>query len=444
MASTSLRFPDFFRHLTRCLPDRFVREPRKITPAQLMGVLCMMTGFGRIGYRRVVAELQTGLGRAFGWIHEADIPSPQAIGQARKSLSPVVCDDAFAAVFAGCIHLSSSPVAAYGGYRLLGVDGTRLSLPPSKALIGHFGCPKNQHGVASAPMAGLVQLWDVGRNCPVAFELGRADFDERGLALKLFESIGRQDLIIADRGLPGFDQFLAICRRRARFIIRCPTKADTAFGKFLASGEDDTVIFLIKRDNKRQRVPGSPRIPVRLLRITLASGTAVVLATNLWRQRGHDRATLGRLYTQRWCIETAFREMKVYHALETFSATYPDGIYQEIAAIQIFLLLTSELEAMARCKQTPGKKEKSGNKSGKNGIKTERLVTQNIRFNRLLIADNVIHLLRATAIGGKAAARKSLVGILEYLWKQRSVAKPGRTYPRQRKRPLGYYRASGA
>ena len=361
MARSLRQFPHFFRHLTQSLPDRFVREPRKITPAQLMEVLCMMTGFGRKGYRRVVAELQSGLGRAFGWGDAGSIPSPQALGQARKSLSRATCDEAFSAVFSGCTHITSAPVAAYGGYRLLGVDGTRVGLPPSKALIAHFGCPENQHGVAAAPMAGLVQMWDVGRNCPVAFTLGPCDFDERELSGELFRNLDPRDLVIGDRGLPSYDQLRAICRRRARFLFRAPVKADTVYGKFIASGEDDTVILMTKKDHKGRRMEGTPAIPVRLIRITLPNGHQSVLVTNLWRQRGHDRETLGRLYTQRWRIETAFREMKVYHALETFSATYPDGIYQEIAAIEIFLLLTSELEAMAR--ENAGKSSKTKEKT---------------------------------------------------------------------------------
>ena len=129
------------------------------------------------------------------------------------------------------------------------------------------------------------------------------------------------------------------------------------------------------------------------------------------------------MYTRRWTIETAFREMKVFHALEDFSAGYPDGIYQEIAAIQIFLLLTADLEAMARA----------------HAQQVETDSPTDIRFNRLMIADTVIMLLRATARSPEEA-HAILPDLLEGIWKSRSKPRPGRAFPRIRKRPMRGYR----
>jgi hypothetical protein len=451
MPLPDLPFAGFFTLLESCLADRFVRRSSKLSPARLIGVLCLMTGFGRKGYRRVVAELRSGLATAFGWPALALVPSPQAIGQARQSLSRAMCDQAFTAVLHGCRAAELSPVVRYGGLRLLAIDGTRLGLPPTPALIEHFGVPKNHHGDCAAPMAGLVQVWDVGANRPIAFALTGCAFDERTTSISLFDRLGPHDLLIGDRGLPSYDLLRALGRRRSRFLLRCSIKANAEVMAFLASGTDDAIVRLIKRGPNGQRVDGTPAIPVRLIRTILPNGVVEVLATNLWRQRGHERQALIDLYTQRWRIETAFREMKVFHALETFSATYPDGIYQEIVAIQIFLLLTSELEAMARAEHhrrielnkataQPQEQAKTTNASQQ----TTATADHGVRFNRLIIADNVIHLLRANATGGPAAVAAMLPGILDYLWKNRSKPRLGRVYPRQRKRPARGYRKPGA
>lgn len=434
-------FPDFFRLLRQHVPDRLVRKPRKLTPAQLLGTLCLMTGFGRKGYRRVVAELKAGLHHAFGWSGLSLVPSPQAIGQARRSLSRSVCDLAFAAIADHCPALAAKPVLRYGSYRLLAIDGTRLSLPPSVALSKAFGHPSNQQGSAAAPMAGLVQIWDVGRNCPVAFSLTACDYSERDEAMGLFGRLGRDDVLIGDRGYPGHAFVLAICRRRSRFLLRMPAHMAVVAG-FLTSGADEAVVLW--RPNSHHRAPA---IPIRLIRTTLPNGTTEVLATNLWRQRGHDRATLIELYTQRWRIETAFREMKVFHALEQFSATYPDGIYQEIVAIQIFLLLTSELEAVARQATADRPRRERPRAETANDTECDTteipLVVEELRFNRLIIADNVVHLLRHAALGGHEAIARELPHIIDYLWKNRSYVRPGRSFPRVRKRSKGHYRATG-
>lgn len=438
-------FPDFFRLLCQHVPDRLVRKPRKLTPAQLLGTLCLMTGFGRKGYRRVVAELKSGLHHAFGWSGLSLIPSPQAIGQARRSLSRSVCDLAFSTIADNCHALAAKPVVRYGAYRLLAIDGTRLSLPPSPALSAAFGHPSNQRGTAAAPMAGLVQIWDVGRNCPVAFCLTTCDYSERDEGVGLFRHVGRDDVLIGDRGYPGHAFVLAICRRRARFLLRMPARM-AVVADFLASGAHDAVVIW-RAANHHGAPTAAPAIPVRLIRTTLPNGTTEVLATNLWQQRGHDRHVLIELYTQRWRIETAFREMKVFHALEQFSATYPDGIYQEIVAIQIFLLLTSELEAVAR-QTTAGRLRRaehvaSVQETDAAGKDTTPLVVEEVRFNRLIIADNVVHLLRHAAQGGQDAIARELPEIIDFLWKNRSYVRLGRSFPRMRKRTKGRYRASG-
>jgi len=69
-------------------------------------------------------------------------------------------------------------------------------------------------------------------------------------------------------------------------------------------------------------------------------------------------------------------------------------------------------------------------------------VVERIRFIRLIIADNVTHLLIHAATGGQEAVRKALPDIIDFLWKNRSYVKPGRAFARLRKRPFGHYRAS--
>ena len=441
-------FPGFFALLEDCLGDRFVRRSPKLCPARLMGVLCLMTGFGRKGYRRVVAELRNGLASAFGWPALALVPSPQAISQARRSFSRDMCDQAFSAVLSACRFGEAAPAVRYGGMRLLAIDGTRLGLPPSPALIKHFGVPTNGAGNCAAPMAGLVQIWDVGANRPVAFTLTGCDFNERTTALGLFDRLGPGDLLIGDRGFPSYDLLRALCRRRCRFLLRCSMRANAEVMAFLDSGQEDAVVLLRQRINGVQ-VEESSAIPVRLIRVTLPGGVVEILATNLWQQRGHQRTTLIDLYTQRWRIETAFREMKAFHALEQFSATYPDGIHQEVTAMQIFLVLTSELEAMAHADHQRRLREAAPQPPA---VDEATPATRNtpvipvdhgIRFNRLLIADNVIHLLRHNANGGPAAVAAMLPDILDYLWKNRSKVRPGRAFPRVRKRPAAGYRKSG-
>ena len=416
----------FVTVLDAALPEKFVRQPRKITPARLVAFLCIMSGFGSKGYRRVVQELRSGLHRAFGWHSADDVPTPQAFAQARHGLSRETCRRAFTAVRNACQNHLQPAARTYAGLRIVAIDGTRLTLPPTPTLIEQFGLPRNQRGAASAPMAGLIQLWDVGSNLPIDFALAPCDFSERGYALELFDQLGRRDLLIGDRGYPSFEIFRALCRRRCRFLLRCRQRHGKEVEQFVASGANDAIVCFIARNDRGQRIAGTPRIPVRLVRIPLPDGRDEILATNLWLTRGHSREALAELYTKRWTIETAFREMKAFHALEDFSAGTPDGIYQEIVAIQIFLLLTAELEAMAK-QHKPAADEPGA---------------QPFSFNRLMIGDAVIILMRTAATNPEQLPDQLRIQLAE-IWKARSKPRPGRSYPRVRKRPLRGYKPSG-
>ena len=87
------------------------------------------------------------------------------------------------------------------------------------------------------------------------------------------------------------------------------------------------VTILIHEDRKRT---GPPTLSVRLVKKLLPSGQIAVFATNLFSISDHPADAICDLYGHRWDIETAFREMKVWHGLENFNARFADGIHQEV------------------------------------------------------------------------------------------------------------------
>lgn len=424
-------FPHLYTVLDAALKGKFQRQGRKLNPARTMGLLCVMCTLGQKGYRRVIREMRTGLRRAFGWVLDEDVPSPQAFGQARQAMTLDICREAFDAVQQACPLSNRASARGYGGFREVGIDGTRLPLPVDRRLVDHFGCPSNQEGPTAAPMAGLVQLWDLAANRPIAFSLTRCDFSERAEALDLFRNLGETDLLVGDRGYPSFEIFAALLQRNIRFVLRCSLRLNTVVRDFLASAETDTEVEIAAP--KKYQHQGSIRL--RLVKVVLPSGTTEILATNLWASENHAIADLSALYARRWRVETAFKEMKVWHAVEAFSARFPEGIEQELMALQIFLLLASELEAHAQEDLQRRRAEADSDEE------RERLAA--VRFNRLLIADTAVDLTRV-AVDDLAAIPAMLASNLHYIWKQRTKTRPGRAYPRIRKAAAKGFKARGA
>jgi len=316
--------------------------------------------------------------------------------------------------------MTTIPKVRYEEYRLLAVDMTTLGLPPYKAVTEAFKNPKDsKKRSAKAPQATLTVLWDIGTNSPVDWRLEACYSSERFAAYDMIEQLGKHDLILADRGYPSRRMFLDIDKRGAKYLIRMPLGKAGGFREVREFSLDnmlwDTEILL--HDNRLRK--GDPTIRVRLIKHRLPTGEIAVFATNLLSVTDHPAAALCALYCHRWDLETAFREMKVWHGLENFNARFADGIHQEVSALMIFMVLTAELEHQARMYHDVAMKE----------IPAGVVQEPNIRFNRKLIAECVGYLLIAAAVGSKSVEAE-YIRCMKTLWRFRQKKKPGRKFER--------------
>lgn len=369
------------------------------------------------GYREVLEHLQRTIGERLGWI---DTPCPSSLCESRRKLTPQQCKEAFTIIRSKTTVMSTNPKVRYKEYRLLAVDMTTLGLPPYKAVTDAFRSPKDsKQRSAKAPQATLTVLWDIGTNTPVDWRLEACYSSERFAAYDMIEQLGEYDLIFADRGYPSRKMFLDIDKRGAKYLIRMPLGKAGGFREVrefsLDNQQWDSEILL--HDNRLRK--GSPTIRVRLMKHRLPSGEIAVFATNLYSVTDHPSAALCALYCHRWDLETAFREMKVWHGLENFNARFADGIHQEVSALMIYMLLTAELEHQARIYHEVAMKE----------IPAGGVEEPDIRFNRKLISECVGYLLIAAASGPKAVEAE-YIRCMKTLWRFRQKKKPGRKFER--------------
>ena len=420
-----------FRHLSDLLPGHWRRRRGPLGPPQVVLSLMVMTVLGTKGYERTLDEMKDQLGHVLGWKTPDDVPSASALCQARRKLDAKTCADLVSQVYALCTTARSCAGIGYGGFRLLAMDGTKLPLPAYAALAAHFGCPTHGEGKELlGPQASLTVLWDVGANQPVAWRVGPYLVSEQAHALELVPATGAGDLLLGDRNFPSRRLVTVLHQSRTQVLMRVRS-GGTALREvvaFLDSGANDSVVDLESRDERGKADPAQPTLQIRLLRAVLPDGSIAVYLTSLTDAQQHPAQALIDLYAQRWRIETAFREMKIWHGLERFHARHVDGIAQEIAAVMIFQLLASELEAQVR-QQHPDAQPPAGPSDST----PQTLHRPNIRFNRRIVADCAINLLFAAASG------RDIPGAFAYalhrIWRYRQKIKPGRSFPRQRKSP---------
>lgn len=393
-------------------------------PWQVFLILMRMSVLGTKGFRRTMIEMKQELGRSLGWEKG---PTASAFSQARRKLDAGRCAQVFSQVHKLCKTARELAKAGYFGLRVVAIDGTKLMLPAYEELRRHFGCPTQS---PKGPQASLTMLWDVGANQPIDWRLGPTRVHERGQGLDLARHLGPNDLLIADRGFSSRRMLLDLILRGAQFLMRI--RCDRAsclkeVADFADSGRKDAVVSLLTRTYN-----DAPAITVRLIRHVLSDGTVTVFVTSLWDQRKHPADTLIELYAQRWEIETAFRELKLWHGLERFNAHHVDGIAQEVCAVMVFQLLASELQARAERHhgvESPARPQ-------------PRAADPPIRFNRILVADWVVALIKAGAVSDKEV-RKTFDEAMDDLWRYRQKPRPGRSFPRERKSSTRGWKSSG-
>lgn len=434
MPSQQLPLLDLFNELTRHLPSLWQRDRGSLRPAHVLYTIMTMSVAGTHGYRQVLDNLKRTVGDRLGW---DTTPYPSSLSEARRKLTPDTCKEAFDQVRSQLTMMSAGGRVCYGAYRILAVDMTTLALPASPAVENAFKSPvDSKKRKAKAPKATLTTLWDVSTNTPLDWKLEQCYASERFATYELIKQMGAKDLLIADRGHSSRRMFLDIHQLGAAYLIRMPLGRAGGFLEVRAFARDEHAwdsTILLHADKKRT---GTPTVSVRLVKKRLPSGEIAVFATNLLSDSEHPAAAICNLYCYRWDIETAFREMKVWHGLENFHARFADGIHQEVTALMIFMLLTAELEHQTKIHHETAIAEANANAA----LATEAdasnsgITSSVIRFNRRLIAECVGHLLIAAA-HGTAAFDAEFFACMHELWKFRQKKRPGRSFPRIAKSP---------
>ncbi len=416
-----------------CLPRFFKNRIGKLGPARVFLTLINMNIFGQRGYRRVLGELKDGLQTQLGWLWE-EKPSSAALCKARKKLTEAQCEQGFQAVYAACSLPRTHSEFVYKQMRIYAIDGTQLTLPDSDELRETFGLSSNgKH--TGVPHAGLMLLWDVSAQQPVAHRLVPSRHNEKVEARFLFDYLPKKSLLITDRGIPSYEVIHDLLERKQRFLLRIARNKWKGVREFVESDEQDCPFNIPIPRKIKSAYPVMPEtLTVRMLKVTLPNGETEVLITNLPKKSGHAYNELINLYMTRWRIETAFREMKIWHALEHFSAQHTRGIIQEVYAAFVFALLVSEMEACVRIEKKALIEDRSAD-----GDTDEPL--PDIRFNRLLIADAVVGIMLAATDGPKRV-RAHVKRCIEYIWRNRERRRK-RTAPRIRKRPLKGFNTAG-
>jgi hypothetical protein len=334
--------------LTRALPPVLVDEVvaecgraeqrQRLLPARVvMYFVLAMCLFSGQGYEEVGRLLTQGLERERRWSKTWRVPTSGAIGRARLRLGAEPLKALFARVCQP-VAVRETQGAWFRGLRLVAVDGTTFDLPDTEANATFFGRPGTGRGQGRSayPQARTVALVECGTHAVFAAEAAPLAVHETVLSRRLFPSLTRGMLLLADRGFLGFDLWRAAATTGADLLWRVRSNAVLPVVTALPDGSYLSQI-VAARDKNRRADPAT----VRVVEYTLGppgEGTVYRLVTTLLDPATAPATELAALYAERWEIETTLDEIKTHLGGPRFvlRSQHPAGVEQEIFA---FLLV---------------------------------------------------------------------------------------------------------
>lgn len=259
------------------------------------------------------------------------------------------------------------------GHRLFAVDGSKLNLPNESSIAEHFGIS----GSSNQPMGLLSTLYDPLNGMVMDTRLAEHTASERVLASHHLDATEEGDLILYDRGYPGFWLFALHRAKKRDFCMRLPwnfyNEARDLYRNQEGKIEQEITLKPSAAAKERCKELGISDTPItlRLIRVDLDEAgnkkqkeQHEILITSLLDQQQYPADEFGPLYHLRWGVEEGYKQLKLRSELESWSGRTVESIYQDVHAKVLTLnlnniaVLAAEEEAQERAHKRKERKHR--------------------------------------------------------------------------------------
>lgn len=286
-------------------------------------------------------------------------PSASAFSQARGKLPSSTCCGIWLAVLAAIRPMFARDAERrVFGLRPLAFDGTWAITPHDVSTKTRWPQPKYGNDLlAHNPQALLVFAFELFSRLPVGVAvMGHKASEHLGLR-ELLTTIGRNNLLILDRGYIGKALLRDMIASGNQVVLRMTTAEanswDCVYG-FLRSKRKDGLVELIL-PARPGHIEKSMTVTVRLIVRSFQRGRPkknqsrekMVLLTTLTDAEKAPREEIITLYSERWGIETFNRELKTIYQLERFRSRTAERVEQELYACLTWLTIAAAAQNAA-------------------------------------------------------------------------------------------------
>lgn len=241
-------------------------------------------------------------------------------------------------------------IKKWKGFRVLAVDGSRVTLPITEELKRLYGETKNQ-STTSIVQARCSILYDIENKYALDGKIASLKQGERALALSHLSFCQKGDLLIYDRGYPSYDFIDQHMTRGLDYLMRVKISFSQLTIDFEKSKKRSKIVDIFPGKNTKlsDKTYGKDTpIKLRLLRVELPKGQVEILMTSLLDTKAYSNAIFKELYRKRWGVETFYDELKNKLKVEHFSGYSNQSILQDFYTAlfisNVQTLIVSEIE----------------------------------------------------------------------------------------------------
>jgi DDE family transposase len=321
--------------------------------------------------------LQNALNKVFTDLDEVfRVPTASAYCQARQKLKPelfvhlneTVCADFYD------LYESDSLVKLWRGHRLVGCDGTYLTLPDNEETRAQFSLQTNQYEDGSCVQALAVVVYDLRNDVGLAAGLGKRQGEKKLLFSEAWHATAERDVLVFDRHYADYTILAYALRHQRHVVVRLPAKTFNEAVKFWHSGKAEQIVKLKCSAKARKFVKENKlaeEIKVRLVRVELDNGVTEVLLTTLLDSKLYPASQFKEVYGWRWNEETFFDRIKNIFEVERFSGTTVTAIKQDFYGV----LFLASLESVLRKRDEEDLSEQSAARENRTQAKVNHAVS---------------------------------------------------------------------
>jgi len=282
------------------------------------------------------------------------LPGRAALCRARRRLGVAPLRRLFTQVVRPLAH-PDRPGGYYRGWHLVGIDGTVLDVPDSRANARAFGRPTGGRGDGAFPQVRKLSLVELGTHAELAFVLKPCARSETSMLAGLLRHLRPGMLLVCDRNFFSYPLWRQLARRGVQLLFRVKKHLVLRPLQRLADGSYLAKVY----PDATARAQDREGIVVRVLRYTLddpqrvGHGDRHTLLTTLLDAQAHPATELVVGYHERWEHELVYDEQKTHQAprqagkeAQVRSET-PAGVVQELYALSLGHYVTRALMAEA-------------------------------------------------------------------------------------------------